>query len=182
MVMLYNKVLIMWKSKMQKTTALSAAEGEYYSASMAGRKVLYLRALLHRLGFAQKKPAPVYEDNTACIEWGNNVICGRERAKHIDIRKHFAHEVIQNGEMLLVKVLTALQMADMHQWALGSEVTCNLKHLRDLCPQDGVGRVVRPGNQVESHRPLSAAFHRLIGSKGPNLDIDLNLELSKSLD
>ena len=74
---------------------------------------MYLKALLHRLGFAQKKPAPVYEDNTACIEWGNNVIGGRERAKHIDIRKHFAHEVIQNGQMRLVKVPTSAQMADI---------------------------------------------------------------------
>jgi len=65
------------------------------------------------MGFAQTSPTPVYEDNTACIEWGNNVIGGRERAKHIDIRKHFAHEVIQNGQMLLVKVPTASQMADI---------------------------------------------------------------------
>ena len=36
MVMLYNKSPIMWKSKMQKTTALSTAEAEYYSASAAG--------------------------------------------------------------------------------------------------------------------------------------------------
>ncbi len=63
--------------------------------------VLYLRNLPERLGFAQKDPTQVFEDNTACIEWGNNVIGGRERAKHIDIRKHFAHEVIQNGNMRL---------------------------------------------------------------------------------
>ncbi len=30
MVMLYNKSPIMWKAKMQKTTALSTAEAEYY--------------------------------------------------------------------------------------------------------------------------------------------------------
>ena len=98
---------------MQKTTALSTAEAEYYSASTAGCEVLYLRDLLRRLGFGQKKPTPVYEDNTACIEWGNNVIGGRERAKHIDIRKHFAHEVIQNGEMRLIKVATKYQLADI---------------------------------------------------------------------
>jgi hypothetical protein len=51
------------------------------------------------MDFAQQKPTPVYEDNTACIEWGNNVICFRECAKHIHIRKHFAHELIQNGHM-----------------------------------------------------------------------------------
>ena len=72
-----------------------------------------LRALLRRLGFGQRKPTPIYEDNTACIEWGNNVIGGRERAKHIDIRKHFAHEMIQNGEMRLIKVATKDQLADI---------------------------------------------------------------------
>jgi hypothetical protein len=37
----------------------------------------------------------------------------RERAKHIDIRKHFAHEVIQHGEMRLVRVPTSSQLADI---------------------------------------------------------------------
>ncbi len=89
--MLYNQAPIMWRFKMQKTTALSTAEAEYYSASTAGSDVLYLRKLLDQLGFTQQPPTPVYEDNTACIEWGNNIIGGRERAKHIDIRKHFAN-------------------------------------------------------------------------------------------
>ncbi len=113
MIMLYNKSPIMWKSKMQKATALSTAEAEYNSASLAGCEVLYLRDLLHSLGFSRNKPTPVYEDNSACSEWGNNVIGGQERAKHIDIRKHFAHEVIQNGAMRLIKVPTAQQMADI---------------------------------------------------------------------
>ena len=111
--MLYNQAPIMWRSKMQKTTALSTAEAEYYSASTAGSDVLYLRRLLDQPGFTQQSPTPVYEDNTACIEWGNNIIGGRERAKHIDIRKHFAHEVIQNGEMRLVRVPTSSQLADI---------------------------------------------------------------------
>ena len=85
MVILYNKSLIMWKSKMQKTTALSTAEAENYSGSADECEALYLRALLHRLGFAQKKPTLTYEDNTVCNEWGNNVLGGCERAKHIDI-------------------------------------------------------------------------------------------------
>ena len=116
--MLYNKSPIMWRSKLQKTTALSTAEAEYYSASAAGVDVLFLRNLLERMGFAQECPTSVFEDNTACIEWGNNVIGGRERAKHIDIRKHFAHEVIQNGKMRLVRVPTASQLADVFTKAL----------------------------------------------------------------
>ena len=70
--MLYNKAPIMWKSKMQKTTALSEsmAEAKYYSASEASCEVLYLQTILlrRRLGYGQKKPIPVYE-GTVCIEW-----------------------------------------------------------------------------------------------------------------
>jgi hypothetical protein len=77
--MLYNEFPNMWQSKMQMTTALSTAEAEYLLASAAGVDVLYLCNLLQRLGFAQGVPTPVYEDNTACIEWGNNVFGGRER-------------------------------------------------------------------------------------------------------
>ncbi len=53
---------------MQKTTALSTAEAEYYAASTAGAEVLCLRKLLERMGYTQASPTPVYEDNTACIE------------------------------------------------------------------------------------------------------------------
>jgi hypothetical protein len=61
----------------------------------------------------------VYEDNTACIEWGNHIIIGgRERAKHIDIRKHFAHEVIQNRHMRLIRVPSEEQLADIFSKAL----------------------------------------------------------------
>ena len=135
--MLYNKSPIMWKSKMQKTTALSTAKAEYYSASAAGCEVLYLQTLLDRLGFKQKKPTPIYEDNTACIKWDNNDIGRRERAKHIGIRKHFAHKVIQNGAMWLIEVLTAQQMADI--------LTKGLHLLQVLASVDGLlGRKSAP--------------------------------------
>ena len=37
---------ISWRSKLQKTVALSTAEAEYYSASTAAVEVIYLRYLL----------------------------------------------------------------------------------------------------------------------------------------
>ncbi len=93
-----------------RSTALSTAEAEYNWASTAAAEVLY-RNLLKTMDFAQQAPTPVYEDNTACIEWGNHIISGRERA--IDTRKHFAHEVTQNSHMKLVSVPTASQLADI---------------------------------------------------------------------
>ena len=78
-------------------------------------EVLYIHNLLENMGFAhwQAPDIPVYEDNAACMEWGYHVIGGRVRAKHIDIRKHFAQEKIQNRKMRLFKVNTSSQLADI---------------------------------------------------------------------
>ena len=114
----YNKTIVLWRSKLQKTISLSTAEAEYYAASEIAIEIIYLRNLLSNMGFPQGDDTPVYEDNTACIEWGNHIIGGRERAKHIDIRKHFAHEVIQNRHMRLIRVSTTDQLADIFTKAL----------------------------------------------------------------
>ncbi len=44
---------------------------------------------------------------------GETTSSGRERAKHIDIRKHYANEVIQNVHMLLIRVPTVFHLADI---------------------------------------------------------------------
>jgi hypothetical protein len=117
---------ILWKSNTKKTTALSTEEAEYYSASTVAAKVLYLRYLLQELGFAQQKPAPMYEDNSVCIEWGNNVIGRLERPKHIE---HFEQEVIQKGAMRLVEVPRGLVLKRRR-------VTKVIK-LSHVCPSEG---------------------------------------------
>jgi hypothetical protein len=103
---------------MQKTVSLSTAEAEYYAASEMAIEIIYLRNLLENMGFGEKPDTPVYEDNTACIEWGNHVIGGRERAKHIDTRKHFARQAIKDGHLILIKVPARDHMADIMTKAL----------------------------------------------------------------
>jgi hypothetical protein len=61
------------------------------NAMMAAADIIYLRLLLRGMRFLPEGYTPVFEDNNACIAWSNNIIGGRGRAKHIDIRKHFAH-------------------------------------------------------------------------------------------
>jgi hypothetical protein len=109
----YNRSLLMWRSKMQKSIALSTAEAEYYSVSEMAIEMIYLRNLLANMGLPQEDYTEVFEDNTACIEWSNHVLGGRERAKHIDIRKHFAHEAVQNGHIWLYQISTEHQLADL---------------------------------------------------------------------
>ena len=64
----YNKGMVLWRSKMQKTIALSTAEAEYYAASEMGIEIMYLRNLLRNMGFPQDPDTPVYEDKTAYME------------------------------------------------------------------------------------------------------------------
>ena len=111
--MLYNKSPIMWRSKMQKSIALSTAEAEYYSVSEMAIEMIYLRNLLANMGLPQEDFTEVFEDNAACIEWSKHVLGGRERAKHIDIRKQFAHEAVQNGHIWLYQISTEYQLADL---------------------------------------------------------------------
>jgi hypothetical protein len=76
-------------------------------------EIINLLNLFENMGFWEKPDTPVYEDNTVCMCGGNHVIGGHERAKHIDIRKHIAHETIQNLQMRLIKVDTSNQLEDI---------------------------------------------------------------------
>ncbi len=55
----------------------------------------------------------MFEDNTLCIEWLNHVLGCRERAKHMDILRHFAHETVQNGHIGLNQIQTEHSQADL---------------------------------------------------------------------
>ncbi len=63
---------------------------KYFAASEMAIEIKYLSNLPQNTGFTQVPGTSVYENNWACIEWGNHVIGGRERAKHINTWKHFA--------------------------------------------------------------------------------------------
>jgi hypothetical protein len=72
-------------------------------ASFAAVEVINLSNLVTSMGFAQTVYTPAYDDSKACInlKWSYNNSGRRERAKHIDVHKHFAHEAIQNGHLRL---------------------------------------------------------------------------------
>jgi hypothetical protein len=65
------------------------------------------------MGLPQEDYTEVFKDNTACIEGSNHVLGGRERAKHIDISKHFAYEAVQKGHIWLYQISTEHQLADL---------------------------------------------------------------------
>ena len=55
----------------------------------------------------RRRPRRCSTSATASRSWlrPNRVIGGRERARRIDIEKHFAHQVMENGQLKLVRIL-----------------------------------------------------------------------------
>ena len=80
--------VISYRSKTQPTTATSSTEAEFIAAVAAAKHAKYLRAVLLELGYAQRGPTPIYEDNMSAINMINNRV-PTERSRHIDIQ-HFA--------------------------------------------------------------------------------------------
>ena len=101
-----------WASKLQATVALSSAESEYVAVSAAVQDAIYLRWLFADLGFLQRKPTVIYEDNQGCIALTENPV-NHKRTKHIDIRHHFVRERVESGDVALKYVATKDQVADL---------------------------------------------------------------------
>jgi hypothetical protein len=92
--------------------ALSTAEAEYMAASAAVQEAVHLRELLKSVGAAQRSATSIYEDNQAAIALSKNPMVSK-RTKHIDIRCHFVRERAEIGEIELVYIPTADQIADI---------------------------------------------------------------------
>ena len=112
-VLMFGGAAISWKSKRQSVVALSSAEAEFMAASSLVQEVIYIRKFLDRLGFEQKEPTKIFEDNRTCVAWSQGSVGGSDRAKHIDLRVHFVHEAVQAGVLTLDVIKSADNVADL---------------------------------------------------------------------
>eukprot|EP00961_Rhodomonas_salina_P072830 978482-Rhodomonas_salina.1 len=101
-VLLLNSAVISWQSVRQQVTALSSAEAEYYAASVAGTDVTYMCHVLQDLGYEQKDPTTLWEDNMACIYMSQTSVM-YHKASHIDTLVYHLHKLCKAGVMLLLK-------------------------------------------------------------------------------
>ena len=103
---------ISWTSRLQPSTADSSTNSEYIASAEAAKEACYLRPLMECLGFQQKLPITMYEDNQACIALSKHHAYHR-RTKHIALRWHFIREKVEEGIVKLVYISTKAQIADL---------------------------------------------------------------------
>jgi hypothetical protein len=68
------------------------------TASAAAQEAIWLNRLLEELGFRMPKPITIYKDKNAAILFSDHPDDHR-RSKHIDPRKYFIREAVNNGEI-----------------------------------------------------------------------------------
>jgi len=102
---------ISYKCKTQPITATSSTEAEFYAAVSASKQALYLRSVLHELGFPQPDPTPLFCDNQSAI----NMINARvptDRSRHILIQYFAIQDWKEDGLITLCHIPGVINPAD----------------------------------------------------------------------
>ena len=73
--------------------------------------IVVCRRFLDELGFTQPGPTTIFEDNEAAIKLANSPAIGN-KSKHILLRFHYTKKAIEDGEIIIKYIETALQRAD----------------------------------------------------------------------
>lgn len=102
---------ISWKSQLQPLVALSTTEAEYVAVTDAFKEAIWLQGLLKEIQLLQDK-VTVFSDSQSAIHLSKNPVY-HERTKHVEVRYHYVRDLIANGIVSILKVLTKDNPADM---------------------------------------------------------------------
>ena len=103
---------VSWKSKKQRTVALSSCEAEYMALTASVQEACFLQMLLRDLIKLPDSPIKIYGDNQGAIALVKNLII-HSRSKHIDVRFHFIREKFLNNFVDIIYVPTDINVADI---------------------------------------------------------------------
>ena len=91
--------LVSWMSKNQNSISLSIAKAEYNTTTSCCTQLLWMQKLLLDYDIC-KKHLTIYCDNPSTINISKNLV-QHSRTKHIEIRHHFIHELVEDDILTL---------------------------------------------------------------------------------
>ncbi|CAL9224779.1 unnamed protein product, partial [Arabidopsis halleri] len=118
---------ISWRSVLQSVVAMSTTEAEYMAMGEAAKEALWVRGLVMELGVEQGG-VQLHCDSQSTLYLARNQVY-HARTKHIDVRFHKIRELSASGVILLEKVHTSENAADMLTKLVTTE---KFKHCLDL--------------------------------------------------
>ena len=128
---------VSWRSRKQNCVALSTAEAEYMSLTLAAQEAIWLNRLLAELQSQEEpaKPAILYEDNQSAICMTKNPQF-HGRCKHIAIKYHFIRDEARKGTINVQYCRTDEMIADMLTKGLHAEQFIKLREMAGLKEYD----------------------------------------------
>ena len=108
---------ISWKSRFQKSLALSSMESEYYAMGDAAKEAKSLRLVYNEVNrFLEQEdlmaPTPIHGDGQSAMDLSNNPVQPR-RSRHIDLKHHFIRVLVADGVTKFVKIASSDNLADI---------------------------------------------------------------------
>ncbi|GJT19276.1 hypothetical protein Tco_0877982 [Tanacetum coccineum] len=124
---------IIWYSSLQAITALSTTEAEYISSIEGVKEAIWLRGMVNEFGLPQEVLV-VYCDNQSVVHLTKNNKF-HSKTKHIEVRHHFVRDIVEKGEVIVDKIHTNDNPADMLTKVL---TATKFQHCLDLVSVIGV--------------------------------------------
>ena len=109
---------ISWRSRRQKTVALSVAEAEYMELAETAKQAARLRCFSQEIGRSPTHPTTICADNQAAIFLAMNP-AQQTRIKHMDIHYHYIREQVENEKVTICHIPGEDNPADLFTKSLG---------------------------------------------------------------
>ncbi|KAH9745458.1 retrovirus-related pol polyprotein from transposon RE2 [Citrus sinensis] len=127
--------LISWSSKKQSVITKSSAESEYRALAAAVSEITWLKSLFLEIGMCCDEKPIIWCDNVSAAELAHNQVF-HSRTKHIEIDLHFIRDKVLAGDLKILYIPSAEQIADILTKLLNSSQFnyLRLKLNVQLCP------------------------------------------------
>jgi histone deacetylase 1/2 len=103
--------LVSWSAREQATVSRSSTEAEYKALANATAELIWVEALLTKLGVKLKVKPSLWCDNLGATYLSANPVF-HARTKHIEIDFHFVRERVANNQLVIRFVSSKDQVAD----------------------------------------------------------------------
>jgi hypothetical protein len=103
--------------KKQSMIALSSTEAEYIAETHVAKEAMWLRTFVSGITRQESGPLTIMGDNQGAIALAKDNKF-HSRTKHIDLRYHFIHEVVEDGKVKMKYIPTAENFSDIFTKAL----------------------------------------------------------------
>ena len=110
-VVFWQKAVLTWGSRKQKSIALSTCEAEIIALSEAAKDVVYLRKLVKGLGAPEETPSSLSTDSTCARAVSYNPE-HHDKMKHVERRHFYVRDMVEKFELEVPYVPTKENPAD----------------------------------------------------------------------